>query len=248
LSDALTLARFWPNPNHLPFTYALMARVQLAKGDLHGARLSIGEADRIVRSAALSRLVRRMVEVDLVRVRLAFQASSVRIAAGDLLEDQADAIVAAWRNELAGSMQSTATLMDEPSETAALTLARVLLAAQRTEEALSLLERLIQNARSASHTNTVIGALILTAVAKQASSAQHDQSAGRRQGAGYMVPALVDLEEALNLAEPGGYVRVFLDEGPSMIQLLKKSRVLRLDTQLKNYINQLLTEYTRNQN
>jgi LuxR family maltose regulon positive regulatory protein len=234
LSDALTLARFWPNPNHLPFTYALLSSVQLAEGDLHGARISIGEADQIRRSAALSRLVQRMVEADLVRVLLAFQASGVLPEAGDPLGDQAEAIMATWRKELAVSMESTSALMDEPSETAALTLARVLLAARRAEEALSLLQHLTQSARTAGHTNAVIGALVLTAMTKQA------------RGARQAVPALADLEEALYLAELGGYVRVFLDEGKPMIQLLKALRRSGLNSQLKDYIDRLLRASTQN--
>jgi hypothetical protein len=183
---------------------------------------------------ALSRLVQRMVEADLVLVLLAFQASGVLLEAGDPLGDQAEAIMATWRKELAVSMESTSALMDESSETAALTLARVLLAARRAEEALSLLQHLTQSARIAGHTNAVIGALVLSAMAKQA------------RGARQAVPALADLEEALYLAEPGGYVRVFLDEGKPMIQLLKALRRSGLNSQLKDYIDRLLRASTQN--
>lgn len=40
------------------------------------------------------------------------------------------------------------------------------------------------------------------------------------QGQGDILPAVTALERALSLAEPEGYVRVFVDEGPSMAPLL----------------------------
>src|SRR5574341_2599645 len=106
LSDAVTHARYWPNPNHLALVHALLARVLLAQGNLQGARMSIGEADRIRRSAALTRMSRRLAEADLVRVWLAFQASGVQLAADDPLAYQASAIVTTWRSELAVSTES----------------------------------------------------------------------------------------------------------------------------------------------
>jgi LuxR family maltose regulon positive regulatory protein len=50
------------------------------------------------------------------------------------------------------------------------------------------------------------------------------------------------LEEALALAEPEGYVRVFLDEGPGIVPLLQ---AIPLHSPWRGYARHLLAEYTR---
>ena len=75
-------------------------------------------------------------------------------------------------------------------------------------EALGLLERLLQAAEDGGRVGSVIEILALQALARQA---QGDTSS-----------ALASLERALLLAEPEGYVRVFVDEGPAMAGLLRE--------------------------
>ena len=94
------------------------------------------------------------------------------------------------------------------------TLARLLLAQYRAErlatsgqQALELLQRLLQAAEAGARTGSVIEILTLQALALQAH--------------GDLAAALVPLERALALAEPEGYVRIFVDEGPPMTALLK---------------------------
>ncbi|HEX5847866.1 MAG TPA: LuxR C-terminal-related transcriptional regulator [Rubrobacter sp.] len=93
-----------------------------------------------------------------------------------------------------------------------ITLARVLLAAygsgreEHPDETLGLLERLLEAAEESKRTGRVIEILVLRALAHEA---QGDRPS-----------ALVSLERALTLAEPEGYVRVFVDEGKLMARLL----------------------------
>jgi LuxR family maltose regulon positive regulatory protein len=89
-----------------------------------------------------------------------------------------------------------------------ITLARVLLAqgaaqheARFLDEATELLQRLLQAADEGARTGSVIEILVLQALARQAR--------------GDIPAALACLQRALTLAEPEGYVRVFLDESPS---------------------------------
>ncbi len=100
------------------------------------------------------------------------------------------------------------------------TLARVLIAqgeregaAAAVHDALGLLERLLQAAEEGGRIGSAIEILVLQALAHQA---QGDTSA-----------ALAPLERALSLAEPEGYVRVFVSEGPPMARLLDDSRFPR---------------------
>jgi LuxR family transcriptional regulator, maltose regulon positive regulatory protein len=98
---------------------------------------------------------------------------------------------------------------DEPSyarEREYLVLARVLLARQAPERALELLGRLGALARAQGRSASVIEIQAVRALGLHAG--------GDRAG------ALAALVEALGLAWPEGYLRVFADEGPAMASLL----------------------------
>jgi LuxR family maltose regulon positive regulatory protein len=93
------------------------------------------------------------------------------------------------------------------------TLARTLIARYIKEmderhirDANGLLERLLQAAEEGSRKGSMLEILILQALAHQANDD--------------IPSALMSLERALRLAEPEGYVRVFVEEGKPMAQLL----------------------------
>jgi LuxR family maltose regulon positive regulatory protein len=88
-----------------------------------------------------------------------------------------------------------------------ITLARVFLARHAISDAMRLLESLLRAADDGARTGSVIEILVLQALGYQL---QDDIAA-----------ALVPLERALTLAEPEGYVRMFVDEGPAMSALLQ---------------------------
>ena len=97
-----------------------------------------------------------------------------------------------------------------------ITLARVLIARYKSDrvdgsihEAMGLLERLLQAAEEGGRMGSVIEILVLQALAHQAQ--------------GNISLALAPLERALALAEPEGYVRIFVDEGPPMAALLQEA-------------------------
>lgn len=96
-----------------------------------------------------------------------------------------------------------------------LTLARVLIARYKTDRvdgalnaALGLLDRLLQAAEEGGRNGSVIEILIMQSLAHQA---QGDQPR-----------ALAALERAMALAEPEGYVRIFVNEGEAMRLLVEK--------------------------
>jgi LuxR family maltose regulon positive regulatory protein len=95
-----------------------------------------------------------------------------------------------------------------------ITLARVLVASFRAEgdetfirQALRLLERLLAAAEAAARTGSLLQILVVQALAHQAR--------------GNIAAALAPLQRALALAEPEGYVRLFVDEGLPMATLLR---------------------------
>ncbi len=85
-------------------------------------------------------------------------------------------------------------------------LARILIAQGRLEEATRLLRRLFEAAEAGGCTARAIEILILQALASQAGG-EKDR-------------AMAKLERSLALAEPGGFSRIFTDEGPPMAHLL----------------------------
>ncbi|HEY1295496.1 MAG TPA: LuxR C-terminal-related transcriptional regulator [Chloroflexota bacterium] len=88
-----------------------------------------------------------------------------------------------------------------------ITLASLLLATGSALEAAALLERLLDGAEQGGRGGSVIEILVLQALASQLR--------------GGMAAALAPLERALTIAEPEGYVRVFVDDGAPMATLLQ---------------------------
>ena len=112
-----------------------------------------------------------------------------------------------------------------------ITLARVLIARYTSDrvdsaihEAMSLLERLLQAADEGGRMGSVIEILVLQALAYEAQSND--------------ALALAPLSRALVLAEPEGYVRIFVDEGTSVAVLLEKAAKHGI---APNYVRHLLT-------
>jgi LuxR family maltose regulon positive regulatory protein len=88
-------------------------------------------------------------------------------------------------------------------------LVRLHIAQGKPEVTTGLLERLLRVAETEGRLGRVIATLTLRALALQA---QGDTDA-----------ALAKLERALLLAKPEGYVRVFAEQGPAMVNLLRRA-------------------------
>src|SRR5439155_23122719 len=172
-----------------------MARIQGAQGDLDGALDLLHEAERLYVSGFFPHV--RPVAALVTRVW----------AAQGRLDEALD-----WVREQGLSVADDLSYLREFEH---ITLARVLLARSKSDraersilEAVGLLERLLQAAEEGERTGSVIEILVLQALAHQVQ--------------GDIPAALVPLERALTLAEPEGYVRIFVDEGPPMAVLLAR--------------------------
>src|SRR5690349_5286990 len=171
-----------------------MARVRQAEGDLGGALDLLNEAERFY----VSDFFPNVRPIPALRAR-------VRVAQGELGE------ALGWARERGLSVDDDLSYLREFEH---ITLARVLLArhaAERAEsplhDATRLLERLLRAAEEGQRTGSVIEILVLQALARQAR--------------GDVPAALASLQRALALAEPEGYVRIFIDAGPPMASLLR---------------------------
>ena len=170
------------------------ARIRQAEGDLDGALELLDEAER------------RYVGDFSPDVRpVAALKARLWIARGMLAE------AADWARERGLGAADELSYVHELEHA---TLARLLLAKgtqdrseRATREATELLERLLAAAEDGGRNGSVIEILVLLTVAYRA----RDDVAG----------ALASLQRAMVLAEPEGYVRVIVDEGPPMEALLK---------------------------
>ena len=173
-----------------------MARIRQVQGDLDGALDLLDEAERLyVRDFQPN-----------VRPVAALKAR-LWIAQGRLAE--ADD----WAREQGLSVEDDLSYLREFEH---ITLARVLLAhyqSNRAEhvmhEAIGLLARLLAAAEAGGRTGSVIEILVLQALAQQTR--------------GVMPAARMLLPRALALAEPQGYVRIFVDAGAPMAALLAEA-------------------------
>ena len=135
-----------------------------------------------------------------------------------------------WVNERKLSVDDDISYLGEFEH---LTLARILIAQYRSDQdedllqgTLKLLDRLLKAAEDSRRKGSVIEILMLKALANEAG--------------GEIFPAVTSLEHALKLAEPEGYLQLFVDEGPPMARLLYESVSRGIST---NYVGRLLSAF-----
>jgi LuxR family maltose regulon positive regulatory protein len=128
--------------------------------------------------------------------------------------------------------QSGLSLQDKPiflNEFGYLTFARIMLAENQNDQhfqtMLQMLESLLKQAESQNRLRSRIDILITQALAFSAKDS---------------AKALAALEQALTLAEPEGYLRLFVDEGKPIAELLSKFK----SSKLQQYANRILAALT----
>jgi LuxR family maltose regulon positive regulatory protein len=171
-----------------------MARTREAEGDLDGALHLLCEAERMY----LGDFFPNVRPIPAMKARLWIAQGRAAEALG-------------WAREQGLTVGDDLSYLREFDH---LTLARALLAQDRAtggvhsfNSALELLERLLRAAEAGDRMGRAIEILVVQALAVY----MH----------GDIPAALIPLERALTLAEPEGYVRMFVDEGPPMAHLLR---------------------------
>jgi LuxR family maltose regulon positive regulatory protein len=194
-----------------------MARIRTAQGDSDGALELLQEAERLYVSDFFPN----------VRPVAAFK-TRVWVAQGRLGE------ALGWAREQGLSAEDNLSYLREFEY---ITLARVLLARYKHDradssirETIGLLDRLLQAAEAGGRRGSAIEILVVQALAHQAQ--------------GDISTALLSLQQALTLAEPEGYVRMFVDEGPPMTQLLREAAAREI---IPDYTGKLLAAFEAEQ-
>ena len=179
--------------------YMALARLQQARGESISAFEALDQFVQMARQCGF---------VPLLLSHGAAVRAQLELAQGKLVA------ALAWASE-----SGLSTHDDNPSyprEREYLSLVRVCIAQGRAEpmesflqDALDLLERLQKDAEAKARMSSVLEILILRALALDAQ--------------GDLAGAFSALKQALTLAQPEGYVRLFLDEGAPMADLLRKA-------------------------
>lgn len=190
-----------------------MARIQGAQGDLDGALDLLDEAEPLY----VGDFAPNVRPIQALKAR-------VWIKQGELEK------ALAWARERKLSIEEDISYLREFEQ---VTFARILLSQYQSDHSDNLLdsvagflERLLKATEEGGRMNSVIEILILLALAHQL---QEDMPA-----------ALLSLERALKLAEPEGYMRVFLDEGLSMAELIREANARGI---MPNYTGKLLLAF-----
>jgi LuxR family maltose regulon positive regulatory protein len=194
------------------------ARFRQGEGDLAGALDRLDEAERHTRPTPVPDLR-----------PLAAMRARVWVAQGRLAEARR------WAQEQGLSIDDPLSYLREFEH---ITLARLLLAESQRDrdervalDAMSLLERLRHAAEAGGRMGSVIEIGVLQALAHQAQ--------------GNLDSALEVLERVLWLAEPEGYVRIFVDEGLPMAELLSVAAAQGI---MPDYIGKLLGAFEASTN
>lgn len=191
----------------------VMARIKESQGDYDAALQLLNEAEPLY----LSDFSPNVCPITALKAR-------IWIKQGEL-EKALD-----WARERKLSIEEEPSYLREFEQ---ITFARILLSQYQNShaknflnEAIGLLDRLLKAAEAGGRNGSVIEILILQALAYQ-----------MREN---ISSALSALERALKLAEPEGYVRVFVDEGKNLETLLRKAASRKI---MPEYIAKLLSAF-----
>ena len=190
--------------------YVIAARLKLTSGDIETAEEYIERARPLEEQASFADWTSQF-----ERIQLELWLAQDRLRAA-----------VSWSDE----MSRNPAFEDRPERMVTqLAMARVLIVKgddPSLEWSLALLKSLVERAGRQGQNGVLIEALSLQAVA--------DWRRGERAG------ALISLERALRLAEPEGYIRLFVDLGLPMAQLMQEARSRRV---MPDYVGDLLAAF-----
>ena len=203
----------WGKADDLSLAYITLSRIQLALGNQADAVGALEKAVQLTQTCGIFSEARSTVETTQVKMWL---------TQGEWLA------VDHWIATLENRVRSHDPFRYE-NELNHITLARVFIAQNKLDGAIRLLSRLEESAQSGGRQGRLIEIMILKALALQA--------------VGNITQAGLALTKSLTLAEPSGYVRVFLDEGQPMQILLVQWLARAGAGPIRDYAVHLLSKY-----
>ncbi len=211
LQRGLALLHLWGKADDLILAYITLARIHLAQGNKSDARVAIEKAVQVVQTSGVFSEAQQGVEIAQVKLWL------------NQGEFQAANRWIAAKQERLGSDDR----FRFENELASIARARVWIAQNQPDEAIGLLSHLEEIAQTAGRMGRVIEILLLEAFAlREMNDSEQAQLA---------------LTKCLTLAQPEGYVRIFLDEGQPMQYLLARWLAHAGAGPLRDYASRLLS-------
>jgi len=200
LLESISLSKRWREFTIID-SYVSLAHIRQSKGDVEGANQMMADALKIaVQYSATEKDDRYVASQQAhLRVRQGDLKAAWRWATGLGLKDY----LGANKLDLTGRLGEDIILRYE-----LIVFTRVLIAEKQWGKALSLLNLLLPSLEEIGFLSKIIEMHILIALGMV--------------GQGDVKRAISSLLTAINLAEPEGFTRLFLDEGPVMIRLLQE--------------------------
>ena len=213
LKQGLDYLPWWGKTDDFCLAHVTLARIQLAQGNRTDAAGAIEKAAQLIQTCGVFSEARSAVESAQVKLWLV-QGNWLAVDRWAVTVEQRFGSYDPFRYE---------------DELTHITQARVFIAQNKLDEAIRLLSCLEESAQSGGRQGRLIEIVLLKALALQriGSNAQADLA----------------LTKSLTLAEPSGYVRLFLDEGRSMQLLLAQWLTHAGASPLRDYANYLLSQF-----
>ncbi len=215
IKQGLDFLPWWGKTDDIALAYNTLSRIHLAYGNWAEAVGAIEKAAQLIQTCSVFSEARSAIQTTQVRMWL---------VQGDWLA------VDRWAATLENHFSSHDPFRFE-DELTHITQARVFIAQKKLDEAIRLLSRLEEIAQSDGRMGRLLEIMILKALAMQSM--------------GNTAQADIALTKCLTLAEPEGYLRIFLDEGQPMQMLLAKG--LAHAGALREYAIHLLSQFDAQQ-
>ncbi len=225
-TDGIKLGEQEQESSTLTGGYLILAHLKQAQGDNDGTLETLQKARHFAQRYGGPRYLFTQVATYQARVWL---------AQGNL------SAVASWVHEQNLSLSPLPTPIPYLRETEYLVLVRLLLAQWQQQAgepllsidsplatALNILEQILTSAQESRRTDRLIEVFVLRALTLQAQGKTKD--------------ALPALQDAFALAEPEGYIRLFVDEGPMMADLLRQANTKKI---APKYVPKLLAVFNQ---
>ena len=213
VEHALALISLWGNADDIVLAYTIHAQIQLAQGNITGAEDAVEKGIHMIKERGVFPTARDVLRTAQVKLWL---AKGDTLSAGRWAASQEERLISdsGFRFE---------------NELTRITIARVYMAQKKPDETIRLLNRLEESAKAGGRTGRLIEILIIKALTLQmlCETAQ----------------ALVALGESLALAEPGRYVRTFVNEGLPVQMLLAQWLAHASSGPVRDYSIRLLSQF-----